>query len=286
LSRYGLSLSGGALAAATAEGAASAVPGALVSATLLAVYEQGAISASISILVKGALKTMLLTKLKLAVGTVMIAVAFGVSGLVYRAAGEPPSTPAKAADQAPSAPAEKKGGGKPPSELEALRQEVELLKLKLDVVQQKLRVQETELRAIRAGATDDVKMRAEAEPKFTTLQAAEFDLQSIGKQRDVYQRRYLSQLEQNRRVPGSVPKDEVEATRLQRDRYTFAEKAKVAELKRAWIVHRVNRVEIALKAVQYADDKESRQQAADTLEKAVQKLREELKKQDDPKNER
>src|SRR5262249_18548636 len=160
-------------------------------------------SASVGFLVKGALKTMLLTKLKLAVGAVMIAVALGASGLAYRAAGESPSAPAKAADEAPSAPAEKKGGGKPPNELEALRQEVELLKLKLEVVQQKLRVEETELRAIRAGATDDVKKRAGAEPTSTAPQAAEFDLQSTGKKRDEYQRRYLTQLEQNRRVPGS-----------------------------------------------------------------------------------
>jgi RNA polymerase sigma factor (sigma-70 family) len=129
LSRYGVSLPGGVLAATMAEGAASAVPPSLVSATLLAVSGQGAISASINFLVKGALKTMLLTKLKLAVGTVMIVAALGASGLAYRAAGESPSAPVKAADKAPSAPAEKpsddplptpmppeepNGGGQPP----------------------------------------------------------------------------------------------------------------------------------------------------------------------------
>ena len=49
---------------------------------------------------------------------------------------------------------------------------------------------------------------------------------------------------------------------------------------------RVHDVEIALRALQNAGDKESRQQATDTLEKAMQKLREEVKKQDDPKNQR
>jgi hypothetical protein len=269
-----------------AEGAASAVPAPLVTATLLAVSGQETVSASISILVKGALKTMLLTKLKLAVGAVMIAVALGVSGLAYRAAGETPSTPAKAADQAPSAPAEKKGGGKPSSELEILRQEVELLKLKMEVVQQKLRAQEAELRAIRAGDTDDVKKRVRSDTVLTVPQIAEAELYGLQKQRMEYHRRYLSQMEQNRRQPGSVPNEKWVATIEQLNKYTQQAKVKEAEVAQAWLAQRVRGVEIALKAVQNADDKESRQKAMDAVEMAFQKLREELKKQDDPKNQR
>jgi RNA polymerase sigma factor (sigma-70 family) len=213
LSRYGVSLPGGVLAATMAEGAASAVPVPLVSATVLAALGQGAISASVGLLVKGALKTMLLTKLKLAVGAVVIVAALGVSGLAYRAAGESPSASAKTADQAPSVPAEKKkSDGKPPSELEILRQEVELLKLKMEVVQQKLRAQEAELRAIRTGVTDDMKKRAGSDPTLTAPQIAEAELYGLRAQHQEYHRRYLSQMEQNRRQPGSVPKDERVAT--------------------------------------------------------------------------
>ncbi|HEY1338847.1 MAG TPA: hypothetical protein VGF59_15130 [Bryobacteraceae bacterium] len=110
-----------------AEGAASAVPPSLVSATVLAVSGQGAISASVGLLVKGALKTMLLTKLKLAVGSVVIVAALGASGLAYRAAGESSSAPVKTADKAPSAPVEKPSGDPlptptPPEELNGVGQ--------------------------------------------------------------------------------------------------------------------------------------------------------------------
>src|SRR5262249_29175886 len=127
MSRYGLSLSGGAVTAALAEGAASAyVPVSLLSSMSKMVLGQMALSGSIDSLVKGALKTMLLAKLKLAVGAVMVMAALGASGLVYRASGQP----------APVA-AEQKPGGNPRTELEALRHENELLKLNLQVVLEK-----------------------------------------------------------------------------------------------------------------------------------------------------
>jgi hypothetical protein len=267
LSRYGLSLSAGALAAAIAEGAASAVPSPLVSATLRAVSGQGAVSASIDFLVKGALKTMLLTKLKLAVGAVMIVAALGASGLAYQAA-----------DQNPSAPVEKRGGGKPQTDLESLRQEVELLKLKVEVVEQKLRAQDAEMRGLRTGAAEGVKERAKTEPHFTPPQVLEFERQAAGKNREEYQRRYESQLRQNRIVPGSIPKDEVEATRLQRDNFAYEEKTKAAAVKWAWRRQRERDIENAVKVLLYAGDAESRQRAADSLEKAVQKYLEEMKK--------
>jgi hypothetical protein len=99
---------------------------------------QMALSGSIDFLVKGALKTMLLAKLKLAVGAVLVVVVLGASGLVYRASGQP----------APTA-TEQKTGGKPRSDLEALRRENELLKLNLEVVLEKVRAQEAELRTFR-----------------------------------------------------------------------------------------------------------------------------------------
>jgi hypothetical protein len=137
LSRYGLALSGGALAAAVGQGEASAhVPAALLASTAAAVRTT-AVSRSVEILVKGALKTMLLAKLKLAVGAVMVLAALGAGGLAYRAVGQ----------AAPPA-AEKK----PASELDALRRENELLKLNLEVVLEKVRAQEAELKDLKARA--------------------------------------------------------------------------------------------------------------------------------------
>ncbi len=143
LAPHGLSLPAAVLAAALSASAASAqVPAALVSSTtnaavLVAAGELAAISASSSILMKGVLKSMFATKLKLIVGAVMIVAALGASSLVYRASGQP------------AAPAEKQSDGKPKSELERLRHENELLKLNLQVVLEKVHAQEAELRALR-----------------------------------------------------------------------------------------------------------------------------------------
>jgi RNA polymerase sigma factor (sigma-70 family) len=142
LSRYGLALSGGALASTLSEGAAIAVPAPLVSSTVLvAAGKITSVSTSVGILMKGALQTMLLAKLKLAVGAVMVLMVLGASGLVYRASGQ----------SAPVA-TERKLDSKPRSELEALRRENELLKLNLEVVLEKVRAQETELRSLKGQA--------------------------------------------------------------------------------------------------------------------------------------
>jgi RNA polymerase sigma factor (sigma-70 family) len=144
LAPYGLSLTGAALGAALCESIASAqVPAALVLSTtktalLVAAGELAAVSASSAILMKGVLKSMFLTKLKMMVGTVMVVTALGACGLVYRASGQSAS------------PAEKRSDGKPKSELERLRHENELLKLNLEVVLEKVRAQEAELRALKA----------------------------------------------------------------------------------------------------------------------------------------
>jgi hypothetical protein len=113
----------------------------LLSSLTKAAVGQAAIASSVDGLVKGALKTMLLTKLKLAVGAVMVMVALGASSLVYRASGQPAPTTT-----------ERKFDSKPRSELEALRRENELLKLNLEVVLEKVRAQEAELRHLKAQA--------------------------------------------------------------------------------------------------------------------------------------
>lgn len=76
-------------------------------------------------------------------------------------------------------------------------------------------------------AFDDVTM------KVAKLNAADFDRQASGKKREEYQRRYENMMRQNQRVPGSVPKDELEATRLQRDNYAYEEKTKGATVTEA-----------------------------------------------------
>jgi RNA polymerase sigma-70 factor (ECF subfamily) len=93
LSRYGLLLPAAVVATALSGATASAVPAPLVSSTvqaavLVASGEFSAVSTSVGFLMKGAFQTMLLAKLKLAVGAVIVVMALGASGLVYRPSGQ------------------------------------------------------------------------------------------------------------------------------------------------------------------------------------------------------
>jgi RNA polymerase sigma factor (sigma-70 family) len=95
LTRHGLSITVGALAAALSEKAASAnVPPLMISSTVKAAslftagqaVVTGAISVKVVVLTEGVLKTMLLNKLKVAVMVLFVGAAFGVgtSGLTHR----------------------------------------------------------------------------------------------------------------------------------------------------------------------------------------------------------
>jgi RNA polymerase sigma factor (sigma-70 family) len=134
LSRYGVFLSGGALATVLAREASAAVPAALVVSTVKVGSGQAVATSSAVALSKEVLKTMLLAKLKLVVGTLLVVAALGAGGVAYQV-GAP--RPAQAAD------------GKPLSELEALRKENELLRYNLQVILEKSRAQEAELRAVK-----------------------------------------------------------------------------------------------------------------------------------------
>jgi predicted DNA-binding protein (UPF0251 family) len=145
LSKYGLTVSGGALAASLAQSTASAkVPVSLVwttakAAALVAAGQYVGVSVPAIGLMKGAMKTMFLAKLKTVIGTSFIAVALGVGGLIYNAELVPGG--ARAADEA-----------KPKSELEMLRRENELLKMNLRVTLEKIIAQEEELKKLKGKA--------------------------------------------------------------------------------------------------------------------------------------
>ncbi|HEY7424267.1 MAG TPA: HlyD family efflux transporter periplasmic adaptor subunit [Gemmataceae bacterium] len=77
---------------------------------------------------------------------------------------------------------------------------------------------------------DDVSM------KVAKLDGADFDKQASEKKKEESHRRYVSQMEQNRRQPGSVPKDEWMKTLLERDIYereALTKGATVTESQRA-----------------------------------------------------
>jgi RNA polymerase sigma factor (sigma-70 family) len=277
LSRHGLPLSGGVLAAALSEATASVTPAPLVSATvkvavLVAVGEFSAVSTSVGILMKGAFQAMLLAKLKLAVGALMVVMALGASGLVYRASGQ-------------SGTAEKGGGGRPATELDVLRQEVELLKLKLQLVEQKLKKQDDELRALRADGKGGAKKEAGLAEVFqeTTRKQKGSDVESLRKAEDrSLDSRKLTNLEDElkalrdaeRRANDLRLLKDLEDVRLSqsadKNRELLGQQTKSDPLQEA---------EAALKALREARDTEAQRKAADSLEKALKRLREQQKKE-------
>jgi RNA polymerase sigma factor (sigma-70 family) len=139
LTRSGLTLSGGALAAALAEGDASAaVPARLVVETVraAAAVAAGQLAGPTSpavLLMNEVLRAMLMTKLKLIAAVGFVTVLLGAGGLAYRAAGQAPAPPARVAEASPL------------SELDVLRREVDILKLQVELLQEKMRSQESEL---------------------------------------------------------------------------------------------------------------------------------------------
>jgi RNA polymerase sigma factor (sigma-70 family) len=276
LSRYGLPLSGGALAVAVSEGASAAVPASLLSSTseaavLVAAGQVAAVSGSVEILMKGALQTMLMAKLKVAIGAVMVVAALGASGLAYKASGHPA--------------AERKLDGKPRSELEALRRENELLKLNLEVVLEKVRAQEAELRALRGRPGAGTKPSGATGP------------QQAGTGRDPYGRpRRPDQPLPPQPPPPARPADNVpppappdpttpelpsppQGLTSPDPRHLRDGEPSVAPHRgRTTGTDTLEQVEDALKTLREARDDESRRKAMGALEKALKRLREQRKK--------
>jgi RNA polymerase sigma factor (sigma-70 family) len=271
LSRYGLTLSGSTLAVALSEGAASAVPAPLVSSTvkvalLVVMGELAALPASVSILMKGALKTMFLTKLKLAVGTLVVVAALGASGLAYRATGQSqPPTP------------EKRIAGKPLTEVEALRKENELLKLNLEVVLEKVRAQEAELRALKGwkgvGPTvpGDNQPQRNGQQSLTGPNPKPNDGQLRPPSTDAPRPNPDFQRPATVDRPGPLPRQP--SNHAPPDNRTAKKDPS-------------QQVENALKWLGRGRDPESMLRALDALEKAIKQMRDELKKQGSHRRER
>lgn len=140
LARRGVTVGGGAMAAALAP--AAVVSAALIeqTATAAAHVTAGnltAVSTPVAILMKGVLKAMLMMKLKALAGILILAACvIGVGGVVFPGAGAQTTTGPlqKALNEKP---------GKPANELEGLRRENELLRLNLQVTLEKLKVLES-----------------------------------------------------------------------------------------------------------------------------------------------
>jgi RNA polymerase sigma factor (sigma-70 family) len=242
LAARGLALFGGALAAAlTAEAASAQVPASLVlttaKAAALVAAGQLAAVASPAVLLMKGVMKAMLLK-KLRLGIGAVLVALGAVGLGYQAGGG-------------SALAQAAPPDKPRNELEALRRENELLKLNLEVVLEKVRAQEAELQAVRK----ELAAKAAAANAQPFAGAAQFQL--------------LNTLEYASPNPTFSTQPNVNFLQS----YLRANNSPQPDA----VSDAAKEAEAALKALREAKDKEGQRRAAETLDKALKTLREQLK---------
>jgi hypothetical protein len=229
------------------EGTASAqIPATLVwstarAAALIAAGQQvAAASASAAILMRGVLKAMFIKKLvNLAVGVVAVTAALSVAGAGYRVAGFGNAAQA-AAD-------------KPVSEVDSLRKEVELLRLNLQIVLEKVRAQEKELQTLRKPVSP-----------VSVLDGVRLDNVDLGFALPA-DRVILDKLNLNFEPSADLI---IKLDELRQQPSGASEKA---------VPDAAREVEVAVKALREARDKDGQRRAAEALEKAMKKLKEQLK---------
>jgi RNA polymerase sigma factor (sigma-70 family) len=133
LSRQGLAVSGGVLAAAMAPGTASAF---LRASTVKAALTAGALPAEVLALTEGVMKAMLLSKLKITAcaAVLMLLAGVGASGLTYRATAEQPGNALVQTRTPQSRPQA--------DDLEALRLEIDALRKELRATKERVKALE------------------------------------------------------------------------------------------------------------------------------------------------
>jgi RNA polymerase sigma factor (sigma-70 family) len=246
LSRYGAALSVGSLAAVLSREAASAcVPASLLTSTArVAVLTAGVVSARVVALTEGVIRAMLLSKLKLVWAlTLAVVVGAGAVGLTYRPAAAQPQAPRGAA-QASRVTAD---------ELDELRLEVAALRKGLEATRQRLKALEDEVHALRGRRAGSRPAGGGTRP---IPEGADTPLDRAKADRDMVER-----LERATQRPDP---DAFERGEERLDRALVGEKASP-----------LVQAEAALKKLRAnPNDK----QAADALERALQRLKQEQEK--------
>jgi RNA polymerase sigma factor (sigma-70 family) len=267
LTGCGLAPSAGALACALAPGTASAqVPAALVTSTariaaLAAAGQLAAAPAPAVVLMKGVMKAMLLKKLRLTVGAVMVLAALGMCGIAYWVGG--------LSGVAQAAPPDK-----PVNELEALRKENELLKLNLQIVLEKVRTQEGELQTMRkeVAAKDAARQVPFAPFQYNAYTTA---FRPLAAYPDLSAYQLMSTLNNPAitAYPNVSPYTTFDVSRILLNGVhveTTPSQANAGS-------DPIKEAECAVKALREAKDKEAKKRAAEALDGAMKKLKEQLK---------
>jgi hypothetical protein len=271
LTRRGVSLSAGALAVALTEKAAAAVPVPLVNVTvkaaaLLAAGPAAGVVTPAAALMNEVLKAMLVTKLKIAVLSVLAVVLLGTGGLVYRAAGQSDS-------------AAQPGAGRPLSELEVLRREMEILKLQVELLQDKVRALEGQ-----GGGTPKARTAQQAPPgsSASPKQVPRLPTTAPANSKPLPALPGTSAATANSKpvtTPGTVVLDGSQSLILNAGDPHLALSLARSYLAEVQSPSVEQEVEAAMKAFREAKDNETKHRSAEALEKALQKLRHQLKPQ-------
>ncbi len=271
LLRQGLTLSGGALVGGTALAPVPAALGACTvqAAALVAAGQLTAVTPAV-VLMKGVMKAMFLDKLKVLVGTFMVAAALGAVGFVCRPVGE--------------ARAQQPGDNKPVSEVEALRKEVELLKLNNKILLEKIGAQENELVALKSHTNSAVGpnfLYSTVGPNLNTtnLQSpyrlAPADSSGLNNREYLLYTHPLAAYQAAGRQNGVAPNDFL----LNRNLNVLTNPQIGSDA--IWIDNQVadpiQEIEAKTKALREAKDKDAQRKAAAELEKALKKYREQSK---------
>jgi hypothetical protein len=268
-----VALSGAALAAALAGGAATAaVPAQLVLSTakvaaLVAAGNAAAVGSQAAVLMHEFQRGMLMAKLKVGAALAAMAVVLGVGGLAFQAAGQAPAPrPAKSAEVRPE------GGAAARSltEVELLRKEVDILKLQVEVLQDKVRA----LRGEGGG-------RAKEAPAGLLLRDGQDARKDWSADKDAKGRPPADKAGPNwgpagqrfeRRPADKAPLFRRDET-LAKPPADYAPRLEGARERLGKPADAVRQAEAALKALREASDPEARRRAAEALEKAARQLR-------------
>jgi RNA polymerase sigma factor (sigma-70 family) len=264
LSRRGVALSAGALAAALAGGAATAAVSARLAestakvAALVAAGQSAAVGSQAALLMHEVQRGMLMAKLKVCAALAAAAALLGVGGLAYRAAGQAPAPrPAKG----PEVRLERGADTRALTELELLRKEVDILKLQVEVLQQKVRAL--------GGGAGSRPMRAPVDPLLRDGRDA------------------MRRLPADKANPNRGASDKDTGGRPAADKAPLLRRGENLAQPPAGIgrypegagerpeksADAVSQAEAALKALREARDPEARRRAAEALEKAARRLR-------------
>jgi RNA polymerase sigma factor (sigma-70 family) len=152
LSRHGLAVTGGVLAAVMAPGTASAF---LRASTVKAALTAGAVPAEVLTLTEGVIKTMLLSKLKITAcaAALMMLAGVGATALTHRATAQQPR-------------AETTRTSRPQAdELEALRLEIEALRKSLQATRERVRTLEEEVATLKKAERNPARTMPGGGPK-------------------------------------------------------------------------------------------------------------------------